>query len=334
MSKDLTASVVDRQNILNNSYAVQKIQENVGLNGIFWRDDCWFTKQQVAELFDVDLRTIERYIENNGQELKMNGYLVIRGADLQEIKEVELTDINVGRKATSLGIFSFRAVLNLAMLLTESENAKHLRSRILDIVIDVLAEKTGGHTKYINQRDTNYLIEAYKEESERQKFTAALNDWIDMGNYKYAYYTNKIYQSIFRENAKEYREILNLQAKDKVRETLYSEVLRLIASYEAGFAYELNQAGEKLGRKLKQAEADRLFEKFENHPLYGPLISDARSKMASRDLCFREALHKKLDQYIKSVPREDFNRFLGEASKSLQEQIDETKDVFNRLKER
>jgi len=41
------------------------------------------------------------------------------------------TDIDVGTKTTILGLFTFRAVLNLAMLLTESEKAKAIRNRIL-----------------------------------------------------------------------------------------------------------------------------------------------------------------------------------------------------------
>ena len=41
-----------------------------------------------------------------------------------------------GSKAPQLGVFNFRAFLNLGMLLTESEKAKALRSVVLDIVID------------------------------------------------------------------------------------------------------------------------------------------------------------------------------------------------------
>ena len=40
------------------------------------------------------------------------------------------------------------------MLLTESEKAKYVRSRILDIVISTINEKTGGGTKYINLAKT------------------------------------------------------------------------------------------------------------------------------------------------------------------------------------
>ena len=58
--------------------------------------------------------------------------------------------------------------------------------------------------------------------------------------------------------------------------------------------------------------------------------------MASRDLCFRDALHEKLEAYIKAVPEADFERFLGEKSKSLEEQLSdpETLAVFKRLKDR
>lgn len=58
--------------------------------------------------------------------------------------------------------------------------------------------------------------------------------------------------------------------------------------------------------------------------------------MASRDLGFRDALHQKLEAYVKSVPESDFDKFLGEASRSLEEQLSDPAvlDVFKRLKDR
>ena len=53
-------------------------------------------------------------------------------------------------KAPQLGVFNFKSFLNLGMLLSESENAKKLRSLLLDVMIDVLNQKIGGSTKYIN----------------------------------------------------------------------------------------------------------------------------------------------------------------------------------------
>lgn len=57
------------------------------------------------------------------------------------------------------------------MLLVESESAKFLRSKILDIVINTINEKTGGNTKYINQRDSDSLTSAIKEPKYRKEFT-------------------------------------------------------------------------------------------------------------------------------------------------------------------
>lgn len=337
MAKDLTNSVIERQNILNNHYALTKAEEHLGLGGIEFKGEYVFTKLQVMELFGISDTTVERYLVAHGDELKSNGYKLLKGKELKEFKTLcDVSFINEGNKAPALGVFSFRSVLNLAMLLTESERAKAVRSRLLDIVLDVLAERVGGKTTYINQRDEHYLLAAYQEEGYRKQFTDAVDNFVEGNQYKYGRFTNLIYQSIFRENAAQYRQILNLKKHDGTRETMYSEVLTLVASYETGVAYELERESQRLGRKLTLKEAFALFKTFESHPLLKPLVLDARTKMASRDLCFRDALHQRLEAYIQSVPQGDFERFLGETSKSLEERLSdpETLAVFKRLKDR
>lgn len=336
MAKDLTESSHDRQNILNNRYALQQAEQHLALGGVLFQGETVFTKAQVAALYEVTDRTVERYLASHEQELGANGYRLLKGKNLKVFKDLtDGTDINVGTISV-LGVFTFRAVLNLGMLLTDSEPARLLRSRLLDIVLDVMAERAGGHTKFINQRDENYLVSALQEENYRRQFTDALDNYVEGNPWKYARFTNLIYQSIFHENATEYKKVLNLAAKTNIRETLYSEVLNLIASYESGIAHELEQASTEKGRKLTQKEAEKLFASFEKHPLFKPLILDARTKMASRDLCFRDALHEKLEAYIQSVPEADFERFLGEKSRSLEEQLSdpETLAVLKRLKDR
>ena len=222
------------------------------------------------------------------------------------------------------------------MLVTESQNAKNIRNKILDIVIDVIAKKTGGHTKYINQRDENYLLSSYKECNYRKEFTDALNMYIEPNKWKFAKYTNKIYEIIFLENAKEYKKILDLSANDKARETMYSEVLNCIASFEHGLSVDIETNFKRNGRKLTMAELDNIIEVASNNPYLKPHIIDARTKMASRDLCFRDVLHYKLENYVKSVPKIDFDKFLGETSKSLEERLKDpqTLEVLKRLKDR
>lgn len=334
MQRDLTTSSVDRQNILNNPYALDQIQKALDLPALEFEGAQYMTRRQVADFFEVDDSTIDRYLAANESELRHNGYILIRGKRLKNMQLQLAPLIGAGSKTTQLGAFTLRAVLNLAMLLVESVRAKAIRGRMLDIVLDTIAERTGGHTKYINQRDRDYLPSAFQETQHRKDFTSALNSCVNMGNYKYAYYTDRIYQCVFKENAREYRKVLQLQDSDKPRDTMYAELLQIIASFEAGLAHELSQKYQQLGRKLTKEETDQLLADFASHPLWAPQLLNARTKMASRDLHFRDALHNRLEEYIKAVPREDFERFLDKTSKSLEERLKETRDVFERLKDR
>jgi hypothetical protein len=57
--------------------------------------------------------------------------------------DVPETDFGNIKKSPQLGIFSFRAFLNLAMLISESERERLFRQVILDIVIDTINQRTG-----------------------------------------------------------------------------------------------------------------------------------------------------------------------------------------------
>ncbi|SFW41023.1 DNA-binding protein [Chitinophaga sancti] len=356
--KDLTNSVVDRKNILNNDVAIKEIYDQIGFHGVMFDSKYRYTKGQLAYFFEVDVRTIERLLENNNDELVESGYELFTGRRLRELREAFVTSksnfqsdvpgINVGdiqelinnqsisSKAASIGIFTFKAFLNIGMLLTNSERAKDVRQAILNIVIDVLNKKLGGSTKYINQREEEFLPSAIREYNYRQAFTNALDHYIHENKFKYAQLTDKIYKSIFKENAKEYRQILNLNSKGNAHFTMYSEVLNIIVSYESGFADFLKKEYEKTNQKLRLSEAHIVFKIFEElmDETLEPLREKARGLMASRDMTFRDALDEKLKDYVSNVSTDDFNKFLGEKSKSLEERIEENRDVFIRLKER
>ncbi|RYD96833.1 MAG: DNA-binding protein [Sphingobacteriales bacterium] len=257
MTKDLTNSNLDRKNVLNNNIAIQEVYKQVGFLGFKYDGKFRFTKLQVAEYFEVDIRTIERILESHKQEIVESGYEIYTGFKLKDFKDkiVEflnaidqnnyVPDINVGNivqsfrneldslsRTPQLAVFTFKAFLNVGMLLTGSEKAQNLRSAILDIVIDVLNQKLGGKTKFINQREEEFLPSAIREYNYRQEFTNALDYYIADNKFKYSQLTDKIYKSIFKENAKEYRQILKLNTKESLRGTMYSEVLDLIAAYE------------------------------------------------------------------------------------------------------
>jgi len=263
MTKDLTNSNIERQNILNNQYALIEIEKATHIQGIPFEGKTVVLKEQVADFFEVDVRTINNYLGKYDVELTENGYEVLRGKRLKTLKlavsDAFGSETDFLTKTTVLGVFDFRAFLNIAMLIAESERARLLRQTILDIVIDTINKRTGGGTKYINQRDEDFIVAYFQQENYRKEFTGALKIYVDMGNFKYPLYTDKIYESIFKEKACEYRKILKLHEKENVRKTFYSEVLDLISSYEYGFAKTLEAAFKKEKRKLTTFEVDILF---------------------------------------------------------------------------
>lgn len=337
-TKNLTTSKMDRQNILNNTLAVTEIEKHTTIDGVYYDGKMYVTKEMVATFFDVEVRTIERYISANQDELFENGYTVLKGAKLNAFISAYnshfATDINVGHKIRALSVFDFRSFLNMAMLLSESENARILRQTMLDIVIDLVNQKTGGSTKYINQRDKDFVGAFLQEENYRREFTDALRDCVDMDNFKYAIFTDMIYQSIFREKSREYRQVLKLKSKEKIRDTFYTEILDLVASYECGLASMIQDQSKQLGRKLTNWEVNDIFHAFESLPLWKPLINRARTKMASRDLALREAFHRQLEEYIKPLEENEYQRFLGAEAEQIEQLMAENADVLKRLKER
>lgn len=337
MARDLTNSRLDRQNILNNEIAIEEIQTKSGVDGILWRDKIYVTREMTAKFFEVDIRTISRYLEQNSEELSANGYEVLRGKKLKSFLEAAKNsgkDINVPTKTTVLGVFDFRAFLNLAMLLSESDKARALRQFMLDIVIDIINRKTGGGTKYINQRDKDFVFSSLQEDNYRREFTDALKNYVVDNRHKYAYFTDMIYVSIFKEKAKEYKKILDLKASDKVRDTFYSEILDIIAAYESGLADVIKLEYERVGHILSQVETEALFKKFENMALWKPLIQRGRVKMSSRDMALRDAFHYQLSEYIQPLDKDEYQKFLGAAGDELERLMQENREVLKRLKER
>ncbi|MFI3164098.1 MAG: DNA-binding protein [Bacillota bacterium] len=341
MVKDLTSSKIDRQNILNNDIAIEEIQKASKIQAIQFEGSLYLTKSMVASFFEVDIRTIERYVSENLDEISANGYEILKGNRLKEfikiINDIDVPDINVGNistKTPQISIFNFKSFLNIAMLLSESENARILRGIILDIVIDLINQKTGGGTKYINKRDKDFISAFLQEENYRREFTDALRDYVAMGNIKYAMYTDMIYQSIFKEKSKEYRIVLNLQSKDNIRDTLYAEILDLVASYECGLAQLIKEQSTELSRQLTNWEVNDIFHSFELLPLWKPLINRARTKMASRDLALRDAFHAQLNEYIQPLDKDEYIKFLGKDGDAISKLMEENEDILKRLKER
>lgn len=333
--KDLTVSIIDRQNVLNNSIALNAIQESMDVGGLQFHDQLLFTVKMVADFYGVDERTIKRYIQEYGDELRANGYFLSQGNLLKELKLHFVGDINVPKFTRRLGVFSFRAFLNIGMLLTESERAKQLRARILDIVIATINSRAGGGTKYINWRDRNYLPVAIKSENYRKNFTQAVGKYVEgIPTYKYEQITDLIYKAVFRENAKEYRIVLRLQNEENVRHTLYAEVLLCISAFENGVACRIEEQYIQNGQKsLSIDDVKAIIDILAADPMMEPFINDARSKMASRDVAFRDALHHNLSEYLHAITPDEFDKFIGDSSIDVDDILEANQEVLKRLKQ-
>jgi hypothetical protein len=333
MAKDLTTSEISRQNILNNPVALPRIREALEIKPLEFNGVLYVTKQMAADFYEVDIRTIENCLSANENELHRNGYKVLTGKELKEFKLHFDTEIDFGIKTVRLGIFDFRSFLNIGMLLTTSEKAKQVRSLMLDIVISVINEKSGGGTKYINRRDRNYVTSAIQEENYHRKLTDAIRDYVDGHKiYKYPTIIDMIYKAVFCEKAKEYKKLLELSEKDNLRRTLYAEVLVAVSAFE-------NQVAETIRAKAKEVgtvtidEVGEFIKDLSAMPFVKPILEDARTKMASRDFALRDVYHDNIAEYLKAVLPEEYEKFIGSQSVDFDHLLDENKAVLDRLKQ-
>ena len=333
MAKDLTTSEISRQNILNNPVALPRIREALEIKPLEFNGILYITKQMAADFYEVDLRTIENCLSANEDELRKNGYSVWKGNSLKEFKLHFAPEIDFGSKITQLGLFDFRSFLNIGMLLTTSEKAKQVRSLMLDIVIAVINEKTGGGTKYINRRDRNYLTSAIQEENYHRKLTDAIKDYVDgHKTFKYSTIIDMIYKAVFCEKAKEYKKLLDLSEKDNLRRTLYAEVLVSISAFENHVAETIKAKAKEMG-PVSVEEVGEFIKELSAMPFVKPIVEDARTKMASRDFALRDVYHDNIAEYLKAVSPEEYEKFIGSQSVDFDHLLDENKDVLDRLKQ-
>ena len=76
-------------------------------------------------------------------------------------------------------------------------NSENNRHNIGFKIIDAINQKLGGSTKYINQREEEFLSSALKEHNYRQEFINALDSYVESNKFKYTQLTNKVYKFKF-----------------------------------------------------------------------------------------------------------------------------------------
>lgn len=131
------------------------------------------TVKQVADFYGVSPKTIESVVVDHRAELESNGYTVIKGSLLvTSLREAA----NASPKARSLALFSRTAVLNVGMLLTESDTARAVRRYLLAVEATATVEHKATAVELVRiqeRMDYRNILNALKRggaESEDYQF--------------------------------------------------------------------------------------------------------------------------------------------------------------------
>jgi hypothetical protein len=102
-----------------------------------WQGTGIATTEQVAEFYEVPIKTIESALNSHRSEFDSDGLKVLKGEDLKLLKlnpEFVTLNFKVTNKARNLTIWNPRATLRIGYLLRDSAIAKAVRTTSLDFI--------------------------------------------------------------------------------------------------------------------------------------------------------------------------------------------------------
>ncbi|MEV4576011.1 phage antirepressor KilAC domain-containing protein [Nonomuraea jabiensis] len=127
-------------------------------------DTEYVTTDLVAAYFDVDIETIKKLVQRHRTELETNGFAILAGQDRQEfLRDIESL-YSGERRGRSMAVFTRRAVLNVAMLLRDSERARAIRTALLNMA-EPHADDLLATEFVIDPTDTDGLLDRLEYQS-------------------------------------------------------------------------------------------------------------------------------------------------------------------------
>ncbi|SFD20691.1 hypothetical protein [Streptomyces aidingensis] len=126
-SRTLRESVMDRVEVLDKVKALTLLPDGIHL-----------TTEGVAAYFEIHKEAVHSVVRRHREELSLNGMVSVQGSDLAALRTVNLTIRSAERSLTfpqtqgKVRLFTRRTVLNVAMLLRDSDIARRVRSHLLD----------------------------------------------------------------------------------------------------------------------------------------------------------------------------------------------------------
>ena len=159
--------LLENRELRNKNLNRIEILEKIG-NLLLLPNKDFATTKQVAEFFEVNLETIQKLIQRNKEELVSSGLTSLKGQQLKQLKEtVENVDVgaidnkSIPKKVTILTIIPKRAILNIGMLLRDSEVAKRLRQALLDVIEESPKASIKVTKNLLAERDIYIFLEQY-----------------------------------------------------------------------------------------------------------------------------------------------------------------------------
>jgi hypothetical protein len=100
-------------------------------------DSIHVSTEGVARYFEVSTEVIKKVTQRHREELTENGMQVLKGSELVKYQRDSLSlsyegEVSYPQRRSSLTLFTRRAVLNIAMLLRDSDIARRVRTHLLD----------------------------------------------------------------------------------------------------------------------------------------------------------------------------------------------------------
>ncbi|MCQ8190592.1 DUF1664 domain-containing protein [Streptomyces rugosispiralis] len=123
-SRALRDSVIERTDVLDKVKVL-----------IMLPDGLHITTRMVAEYFEVGEEAVKSLAKRHREEFQSNGMHILRGSELQvfERSNLDLSNSSYPQGRAHLTLYPRRAVLNVAMLLRDSDIARRVRTYLLDI---------------------------------------------------------------------------------------------------------------------------------------------------------------------------------------------------------
>ena len=117
-SRSLRAQHMTRTDVLDRVKALSLLSDGVHA-----------TTELVANYYEVDVETVKKLVQRNRAELDENGYEVLKGDRLRDLKRDNLSLLD----SKTLALFTRRTILNVGQLLKASLVAEKVRSYLLDV---------------------------------------------------------------------------------------------------------------------------------------------------------------------------------------------------------